>query len=100
MQRNSVKVLVTTFLSFCSKLQELELDFSWSNLLADFGEYLGVKDFGFIKVSLSTKGFDAKNKKVLFLRRSVLAVSDLFLILLSITISIWLYSDIQIFEFF
>ena len=53
MEKNSVKELVTTYLSLCSKLHELEPDFSWSNLLGDYGEYLGIKDFGLIKVPAS-----------------------------------------------
>ena len=58
-----VKEIVASYTSASKKLKEIVPSFNWSNLLADYGEYVCIENYGLKQAPVGTKGFDAKNKK-------------------------------------
>lgn len=59
-----VKEIVASYTSASKKLKEIVPSFNWSNLLADYGEYVCIENYGLKQAPVGTKGFDAKNKKI------------------------------------
>tara|TARA_Y100000589_G_C26855915_1_gene507917 strand:- start:106 stop:516 length:411 start_codon:yes stop_codon:yes gene_type:complete len=59
---NKISELVKNIFENTNKLKTLEPDFSWRNLLGDYGEYIAIKTFNLIKAPSNSKDFDATDK--------------------------------------
>ena len=58
-----VKEIVANYTSARKTLQKLVPDFTWSELLGDYGEYVCIESYGFRKAPANTKGFDARRRE-------------------------------------
>ena len=58
-----VKKIVASYTSASKKLRKIVPEFNWSNLLADYGEYVCINQYSLKQAPVGTKGFDAKTKK-------------------------------------
>ena len=58
-----VKEILASYLSAKEELGKIAPTFNWSNLLGDYGEYIAINEFELTQAEISTKGYDAINKK-------------------------------------
>ena len=58
-----VKKIIASYTSASKKLKKIIPEFNWSNLLADYGEYVCINHYSLKQAPIGTKGFDAKTKK-------------------------------------
>ena len=58
-----VKGILASYLSAKEELRKIAPTFNWSNLLGDYGEYIAINEFELTQAEISTKGYDAVNKK-------------------------------------
>lgn len=58
-----VKEILASYLSAKEELGKIAPTFNWSNLLGDYGEYIAINEFELSQAEISTKGYDAINKK-------------------------------------
>jgi hypothetical protein len=58
-----VKKIVASYTFASKKLRKIVPEFNWSNLLADYGEYVCINQYSLKQAPVGTKGFDAKTRK-------------------------------------
>ena len=58
-----IKEILASYLSAKEELGKIAPNFNWSNLLGDYGEYIAINEFELNQAEISTKGYDAVNKK-------------------------------------
>ena len=57
-----VNSLVKNIFDNILELKKIEPDFTWRNLLGDYGEYVAIKKYNLIKAPTNRKDFDATTK--------------------------------------
>ena len=59
----NVNSLVKKIFENILELKKIEPDFTWRNLLGDYGEYSAINNYGLIKAPSNCKDFDATTKE-------------------------------------